>query len=113
MDPKLQLSSTDGVLLLNPSQYQRLIGKLLYLTLSRSDITFTVHKLSQFLSQPRDPHLKAAHHLLRYIKSSPGQGLFFAASSPLQLKAFSDADWASCPDSRRSTIVFAYFLVIL
>ena len=48
MDPKLQLNSTDGELLSDPSQYRRLIGKLLYLTLSKLDITFTMPKLSQF-----------------------------------------------------------------
>ena len=109
-DPKLLLNSTDGDLLSDPSSYRRVIGRLLYLTLSRLDITFAVNKLSQFLSQPRTTHLKAAHHLLRYIKVAPGQGLFFAASSTMQLKAFSDADWASCPDSRKSTTGFCVFL---
>ncbi|TXG62294.1 hypothetical protein EZV62_013657 [Acer yangbiense] len=70
MDPKVQLSDVDGDLLTDISQYKRLIGRLLYLTLSRLD----VRKLSQFLAQPRLPrlpHLKAAHHLLRYLKSNP------------------------------------------
>ena len=68
--------------------YRRLIGRLLYFTVSRPDITFTVHKLSQFVSQPRQPHLDAAHHLLQYLKSSLGQGLLFSAYSSLQLRAF-------------------------
>lgn len=67
MDPKLKLNGHDGDLLLDPSQYKRLIGRLLYLTLSRLDITFAVHKLSQYMSKPRSPHLSAAHYLLRYI----------------------------------------------
>ena len=92
MDPKASLNATDGDLLPDGSQYRRLIGKLLYLTLSRPDITYVVHKLSQFSSTPCEPHLKAVHHLLRYLKQSPGQGLFFSALSPLQIKAFTDAD---------------------
>ena len=72
MDPKLSLSADVGDLLTDISQYRRLIGRLLYLTLSQPDITFFVHKLSQFLAKPRVPHLKAAHHLLRYLKSHPG-----------------------------------------
>ena len=46
MDPKVQLNAHDGVVLSNVSQYRRLIGCLLYLTLSRLDITYVVHKLS-------------------------------------------------------------------
>ena len=110
MDPKLNLTTSDGPLLSDFSQYKRLIGRLLYLTLSRLDITYAVHKLSQFLAHPRESHLQAAHHLLRYLKSNPGQGLFFSASFPLQLKAFSDADWGSCSDSRKSTTGFCVFL---
>ena len=103
MDPKVQLNSTDGVPLTNSSQYRKLIARLLYLTLFRPDIMFVVHRFSKFLSKPRTPYLQAAHHLLRYIKDTPRQGLFFAASSKLQLQAFSNADWVFCPDSRRFT----------
>ena len=59
MDPKLQLNRSNGEPLSasNHSQYRCLIGRLLYLTLSRPDITFVVHRLSQFVSQPRAHHL--------------------------------------------------------
>ncbi|TXG69580.1 hypothetical protein EZV62_004515 [Acer yangbiense] len=90
MDPKLTLSSIDGDLIPDVTHYRRLVGRLLYLTLSRPDITFAVHRLTQFLSQPRLPHLKAVHHLHRYLKNQPGQGLFFSSSSPLQVRAYSD-----------------------
>ena len=69
-----------------------------------------MHQLSQYVSQPRIPHLKAADHLLRYLKAHPDQGLFFSSSSSLQLKAFSNADWGTCPDSRRSVTGFYIFL---
>ena len=84
MDPKLNLNASDGDLLPDQSQYQCLVGRLLYLTLSRPDITYVVHRLSsQFVSQPRVLHFQAAHHLLRYLKANPGQGLFFASSSSM------------------------------
>ena len=91
MDPKVPLSADEGDLLTDISQYKRLIGCLLYLTLSRPDITFDVHKLSQFLAKPRMPHLKAVHHLLRYLKSNPGQRLFFSSFASFQLRAYYDA----------------------
>ena len=112
MDPNTPLTFSNGDLLslAEHSQYRRLVGRLLYLTLSRPDITFVVHHLSQFVSQPRVPHLQAAHHLVWYLKSNPGQGLFFAISSSLQLRAFSDANWASCADSCKFVTGVCVFL---
>ncbi|XP_028806858.1 uncharacterized protein LOC114761610 [Neltuma alba] len=110
MDPHLKLSKDKGSLLDNPLSYRKLIGKLQYLTTTRPNLSFVTQQLSQFMSAPRDTHLQAAHRVLRYIKSSPGAGLFFSSTSDLQLKAFSDSDWAGCVDSRRSVTGFAIFL---
>ncbi|XP_019161395.1 PREDICTED: uncharacterized protein LOC109158030 [Ipomoea nil] len=89
------------------SQYKKLFGKLLYLTITRPDINFATQHLSQFLETPTHLHLQAAHRALRYIKSAPGQGLFFPASS--SLKAFTDSDWGACVDTRRSVSGFSVY----
>lgn len=112
MDPKTQLKASNGQPLSDPSQYRRLIGKLLYLTISRPDITYAVHCLSQYVSHPCISHLQAAHYLLRYLKSSLGQGLFFAASSSVHLRAFFDADWASSMIPADLPSAFVYSWVI-
>ncbi|GMI79751.1 cysteine-rich RLK (RECEPTOR-like protein kinase) 8 [Hibiscus trionum] len=105
-----KLSKDDGAMLEDSSAYRRLVGRLLYLTHTRPDITHDVHLLTQFVSSPRKPHLDVVHHLLSYIKGSHGLGLFFLKDSNLQLRGFVDSDYASCPDTRRSITGHCTFL---
>ncbi|RVW51041.1 putative mitochondrial protein [Vitis vinifera] len=77
MDPNVKLSQDERVPLVAPSEYRRMNGKLLYLTITRPDLSFAVNRLSQFLAKPRVPHLQAVHRVLQYIKTTVGQGLFF------------------------------------
>lgn len=110
MDPNPQLNDSDGDPLDDVSMYRRLIGRLMYLTISRPDITFTVNRLSQFMAHPRTPHLHAIHHLLQYLKSTLGQGILFPANSFMKISAFVDADWGSSVVTRRSTTGFCIFV---
>ena len=76
--------------------YRRLIGRLIYLTVTRPDISYSVQVLSQYLAKPRVDHLSAAYKVVRYLKQSPGQGLFLAANAKPTLAAFCDSDWGGC-----------------
>jgi hypothetical protein len=55
-------------------------------------------------------HLAVVRCLLRYLKGTSGRGLFFSSGTSLQLEAYSDADWASCPNTRRSVSGWCMFL---
>ncbi|WVY96778.1 hypothetical protein V8G54_028929 [Vigna mungo] len=92
------------------ASYRRLIGKLIYLTTTRPDITFAVNHLSQFMSAPTTAHQQATSRILRYLKGTPGAGIFLPSTSLIQLKAFCDSDWAACPDTRRSVTGFTVYL---
>ncbi|XP_070037100.1 uncharacterized mitochondrial protein AtMg00810-like [Nicotiana tomentosiformis] len=92
--------------LVDQISFQRLIGKLLYLTITRPGISFGVQTLSQFLQQPKKSHMEAALRIVKYIKSQPGQGVLMSSSQINTITAFCDADWAACPLTRKSVTGF-------
>ncbi|XP_024025489.1 uncharacterized protein LOC112092771 [Morus notabilis] len=110
MDGDVKLSQNDGEALEDPSQYRRLIGKLLYLTITRPYLSYSVNQLSQFLADSKATHLQAACRVLQYLKGTVGQGLFFSFTSAIELKAVADSDWDACPDTRKSISVFCVFI---
>ncbi|GKD73097.1 cysteine-rich receptor-like protein kinase 8, partial [Tanacetum coccineum] len=110
MDHNLILQADAGTHLLNPEVYRRSIGQLIYLTVTRPDICYTVQLLSQFMQSPTYVHMHAVKHLLRYLLNSPGQGILLANNSAVELMAYCDSDWASCPMTRRSTIGYCILL---
>nr|KAJ0196275.1 hypothetical protein LSAT_V11C700361250 [Lactuca sativa] len=97
-------------LLENKIEFQKLIGKLIYLTVTRPDISYAVQVLSQYMHSPRKSHLNIAFRLLRYLKNSPGKGVALTRSSVLELKGFVDADWAKCLATRRSVSGYMVYL---
>lgn len=111
MDPSIKLVHDSSELALSdPTVYRRLVGKMMYLTITHPDITFAVNRLCQFASAPKQSHLQAAYKVLRYLKSTLGKGIFYSVHSDLLLKCFTDADWSSFADTRRSTSGFCMFL---
>ena len=62
------------------------------------------------MQSPWHLHLSAVHRIIRYILGAPSRGLFFATGSSLQLQAYSDAAWAGCLDTRKSTTGWCMFL---
>ncbi|XP_019231802.1 PREDICTED: uncharacterized protein LOC109212603 [Nicotiana attenuata] len=111
MEQNLKLTSTEfdictdtnkgDELLEDRGSYQRLIGKLLYLTITRPGISYAVQSLRQFMHAPKKSHYEAALHVVRYIKKQPGLGLLMSSDSNEEIEAFCDLDWASCPMSRK------------
>ncbi|GJZ92376.1 retrovirus-related pol polyprotein from transposon TNT 1-94 [Tanacetum coccineum] len=110
IEPITKLNLTDGTPLSDPTLYRTLVGKLIYLTITRPDISFAAQSLSQFLKEPRTTHMAALTRVLRYLKLCPGQGMFFPANNSLNLLTYCDSDWASCSFSRKSISGYGIFL---
>ena len=75
-------------------RYQRLVGRLIYLSHTRPDIAHAVSVVSQFMHSPQEMHMKAVHRIRSHLKSSPGKGVLFAQHDHLKIEAYTDADWA-------------------
>jgi hypothetical protein len=112
VDTHAKLSATDGVLLSekDASEYRSLAGALQYLTLTRPDLAYAVQQVCLFMHAPREPHRALIKRILRFVQGTLSSGLHIGTGSVDKLTAYSDADWAGCPDSRRSTSGFCVYL---
>jgi hypothetical protein len=93
----------DGDLIFDAMEYRSLAGASQYLTLTCPDISYVVQQICLHMHAPRTPHLALVKRVLRYLRGTLDFGLTLRASSSTSLMAYSDADWAGCPDSRHST----------
>lgn len=96
------LSDTSTPYLTDVTPYRRLVGRLIYLTITRPDLSYLVHVLAQFMYAPRESHWSAEIKVVKYLKGTCGPCLFFSSDASLDITAYCDADWASCPSSRLS-----------
>ncbi|XP_023742457.1 uncharacterized mitochondrial protein AtMg00810-like [Lactuca sativa] len=94
----------------DPTLYRSLTGALQYLTFTRPDITNVVQQVCLFMHDPREPHFTALKRILRYLRGTLDHGLQLYASPSHGLVAYSDADWAGYPTTRRSTSGYYVFL---
>ncbi|XP_020234117.1 uncharacterized protein LOC109814165 [Cajanus cajan] len=92
MDSNQKLIVDQGEAFPDPERYRRLMGKLIYLTITRPDISFAVGVVSQFMQNPHIDHWNAILHILRYIKRALGQGLLSEDKGNTQLMGYCDAD---------------------
>lgn len=93
------------------TSYQKLVGKLIYLTLTRPDIAYVVYCLSQYMHSPLQSHFDIGLRVLKYLKLAPGNGISFNKSqASFKVIAYYDSDWAKCPKTRRSVSGYCVFV---
>ncbi|KAL5571449.1 hypothetical protein UlMin_021046 [Ulmus minor] len=110
VDPNQKLGEAPEDLAVDREMYQRLVGKLIYLSHTRPDIAYAVSMVSQFMHSPREVHLQVVYQILHYLKGSPGKGVLFKRNSSLVLEAYTYADYAESIVNRRSTSGYCTFI---
>ncbi|XP_068466215.1 uncharacterized mitochondrial protein AtMg00810-like [Phaseolus vulgaris] len=110
MEKNLKLTLINDDLLYYPTKYHRLVGRLIYLTVIRPDIIYSIRILSQFMQEPRKTHWDAAFWVLKYIKGTLGQRLLLPFDNDLKTKYYYDSDWGGCRITQRSISDYCIFL---
>jgi hypothetical protein len=91
-------------------RYQRLVGKLIYLSHTRLDIAYAVSVVSQSMHNPSEDRMDAVIRILRYLKALPRKGLMFSKNSHLKINGNYDSDWVGSISDRKSTS--GYFMFV-
>jgi hypothetical protein len=94
----------------DPSHYCRIVGKLIFLTTTRPDLAYAVGTVSRYMSAPQQAHLDAINHILRYVHKTLDYGLNYKFGHSSLAEGFTDADWAQCLETRRSTSGYCFLM---
>nr|GEV61359.1 putative receptor-like protein kinase At4g00960 [Tanacetum cinerariifolium] len=100
----------EGFAVQDPTLYRSLAGGLQYLTFTRPDLSYAVQQIYLYMHDPREPHFAAFKRILRYVRGTVDFGLQLYAFATTSLVRYTDADWAGCPSTRRSTFGYYVFL---
>nr|GEY65496.1 copia protein [Tanacetum cinerariifolium] len=92
------------------TKYRSMIGALMYLTSSRPDIVHATCLCARYQAKPTEKHLKEVKRIFRYLRGTINTGLWYTKDSGFELTGFSDADYAGCKDTFKSTFDGAQFL---
>jgi hypothetical protein len=103
METNLKLLVDTSSKIVDVTLYRQMIGLLMYLTNTRTDICFVVNTLSQYLVEPRLVHLAVAKHVMRYLKGALDYGLCYTRYCDFKLYGYTDSDWVGSDSDRKST----------
>ena len=92
MELNHKVAMATGAPLHDATQYRRLIGRLIYLTITCPELSYALHILSQFMQDPKEDHLEVARRVIRYLKGQLGQGILFRSDFDLQITTYCDSD---------------------
>ncbi|KAK1564465.1 hypothetical protein Q3G72_003838 [Acer saccharum] len=110
MSTTLKLSKDASGKSVDQTLYRGMIGSLLYLTVSRPDISFSVGVCARYQSDPKESHLSSVKRVIRFVNGTSNYGIWYSFDTNPSLVGYSDADWAGNCDDRKSTSGGCFFL---
>ena len=110
IQPNVKLQPTKAENVKDWEGYQKLVGRLIYLSHTCPDIVFSVSMVIQFMHAPGLEHFEVVYKILRYLKGTPSRGLLFKSRGHLQIEAYTNADWVGSIVDRRSTYGYCSFV---
>ncbi|XP_022023458.1 uncharacterized mitochondrial protein AtMg00810-like [Helianthus annuus] len=102
--------TTDGTPFADPTLYRSLVGAIQYLTITRPDLSYAVNQACQHLHSPTETYFQLVKRILPYVKGTISHGLHYTQPTTSTILGYSDADWARCIETRRSTYGYSIFL---
>lgn len=105
-----KLASDEGPFFSDPIKYRCLVGRLVYLLVTRHELCYSIHLMSQFMKAPREAHWEAALRVVCFRKGSSSQGILMRANCDIPLSVFCDSDFSSCPLTQRSLSAYVVLL---
>ena len=94
LDRNLKIDADSGTAVCDPTKYRQLIGSLIYLTITRPNLSYSVGLLSQFMPNPRNLHLEYTRRILRYVSATMDYNIVYKSNTTIRLEGYTDADWA-------------------
>ena len=110
MEQTVKMSASAGKDFEDATMYRQLVGSLIYLTLTRPDISYAVGVMSRYMQNPKKSHLEAVRRILRYVKATLRYGIMYKRGGGCKIVGYCDADYAGDHDTRRSTTGYVFML---
>ncbi|KAF2288575.1 hypothetical protein GH714_008700 [Hevea brasiliensis] len=108
--PNIKLTEHGGESTKDVTLYRSIVGGLQYLSFTRLDVSFSVHKVPKYMHNPTEDHWFVIKWILRHLQQTKNHGLFLTKSTDNNTNIYTDAEWASNPNDRKSTSDYTIFL---
>jgi len=97
-------------LYIDSQYYCRLVGKLIFFTVTLLDIAYTVNRLSNYMANPQQAYLDVAKHVLKYLQGTFNVGILYHTRAPTTITGYTKANWGSCLETQRSMGAYLFTL---